>query len=45
MKLPINSVKSQQYYEKKWGSTNRNLIERYKNPYNDTNLTPKDWIK
>ena len=45
MKLPINSIKSQQYYEKKWGSTNRNLIERYKNPYNDTNLTPKDWIK
>jgi len=45
MKLPINSLKSQQYYEKKWGSTNRNLIERYKTPYNDTNLTPKDWIK
>jgi len=45
MKLPINSLKSQEYYKKKWGSNNRNLIEAFKNPYNDTNLTPKDWIK
>ena len=41
----INVGKGQEYYKKKWGSNNRNLIEAYKNPYNDTNLTPKDWIK
>jgi len=45
MNLPINSLKSQEYYKKKWGSNNRNLIEAYKVPYNDTKLTPKDWIK
>jgi hypothetical protein len=42
---PINSVKSGEYYLKKWGSQNRNLIERYKTPYNDSTLTPKDWTK
>jgi len=42
---PINSIKSGEYYLKKWGSQNRNLIERYKTPYNDSTLTPKDWIK
>ena len=42
---PINSVKSGEYYLKKWGRQNRNLIERYKTPYNDSTLTPMDWTK
>ena len=45
MNLPINSLKSQEYYKKKWGSNNRNLIEQYIVPYNDSTLTPKDWNK
>lgn len=45
MLLPINSLKSQEYYGKKWGSLNRNLTEVYTRPYNNFNLTPKDWIK
>ena len=45
LNLPINSLKSQEYYQKKWGSINRNLVERYKTPYNNNTLTPKDWIK
>jgi len=45
MNLPINSLKSQEYYRKKWGSNNRTLIEAYKTPYNRKDLTPKDWIK
>jgi len=45
MNLPINSIKSGDYYLKKWGSQNRNLIEQYKIPYNDNTLTPKDWKK
>jgi len=42
---PINSLKSGEYYLKKWGSQNRNLIEKYAVPYNDNTLTPKDWRK
>jgi len=45
MNLPINSLKSQEYYGKKWGSWNRNLTEAYTHPYNDKNLSPRDWIK
>jgi len=41
--LPINSLKSQEYYFKKWGSNNRTLTENFKTPYNDPNLTPRDW--
>jgi len=44
MNLPINSLKSQEYYKKKWGSNNRNLVEQYLIPYNNSTLTPKDWI-
>jgi hypothetical protein len=44
----LNSNKSQQYYARKWGSCNRSLEldgENFKDhPYNDPNLTPKDWI-
>jgi GT2 family glycosyltransferase len=43
--IPLNSIKSSEYYLRKWGSRNRNLTESYKTPYNDKNLTPKDWIK
>jgi len=45
LSIPINSLKSQQYYERKWGSCNRELNELYSVPYNDSNLTPKDWRK
>ena len=45
----LNSNISQQYYTRKWGSCNRNLeldgeVFKY-HPYNDPNLTPKDWIQ
>lgn len=43
--LPINSMKSQQYYEKKWGSSRKDLKEAYIHPYNDSNLSAKDWKK
>ena len=45
MTLPINSLKSQEYYFKKWGSNNRSLRETFDRPYNDSTLTPKDWKK
>jgi hypothetical protein len=45
MNLPINSLKSGEYYLRKWGSQNRTLVEQYKTPYNDSTLTPKDWKK
>lgn len=41
--LPLNSLKSGQYYEKKWGSAKKDLKERYANPYNDSSLSPKEW--
>lgn len=41
--LPLNSLKSGQYYENKWGSTRKDLKERYANPYNDPNMNPKEW--
>ena len=43
---PLNSMKGQEYYVRKWGSYNRNAEEGelFKTPYNDTNLTCKDWI-
>lgn len=37
------SGKSENYYRNKWGSTRRNGDEEFKTPYNDPNLTPKDW--
>jgi hypothetical protein len=44
----LNSNISQQYYTRKWGSCNRSLEldgEQFKDhPYNDSNLTPKNWI-
>ena len=42
---PLNSLKSGEYYFKKWGSANRDLTEAYKTPYNDSNLSPKEWRK
>jgi GT2 family glycosyltransferase len=44
---PLNSMRSQQYYTKKWGSCNRSLEpdgERFQTPYGDPNRSPKDWI-
>lgn len=43
--IPINSLKSQEYYRKKWGSNNRNLIESYVTPYNNKDMSPKEWTK
>jgi GT2 family glycosyltransferase len=41
--IPANSVKSGEYYIKKWGSAKKDLKETYANPYNDANLSPKEW--
>jgi GT2 family glycosyltransferase len=44
---PMNSLKSQQYYEAKWGSVNRSIEpdgERFQTPYGNPNLTIRDWI-
>jgi hypothetical protein len=38
-----NSEASRSYFFKKWGSIKRDLDETFKTPYNDPNLTPKDW--
>ena len=43
--LPINSLKSGEYYNRKWGSNNKDLNELYKTPYNDPSLSPKEWRK
>jgi GT2 family glycosyltransferase len=43
--LPLNSIKSGEYYIKKWGSAKKDLREAYANPYNDISLSPKDWRK
>jgi GT2 family glycosyltransferase len=43
--IPINSLKSQQYYEKKWGSCRKDLHEAFTKPYNDNNLNPNEWRK
>jgi GT2 family glycosyltransferase len=41
--IPANSMKSGEYYIKKWGSAKKDLKETYANPYNDANLSPKEW--
>ncbi len=40
-----DSSVSQNYFRQKWGSTKRDLNELYKVPYNDHDLTPRDWIQ
>ena len=40
---PLNSLKSGQYYETKWGSARKDLKEAYRNPYNNPNINPKEW--
>jgi len=42
---PLNSMKSGEYYAKKWGSTNRGLTETFTKPYNDASLSPTEWRK
>lgn len=39
----VSGAPSEEYYRRKWGSTHRNLDERFKTPYDDPLLTPKDW--
>lgn len=34
---------SEQYFEDKWGSKNRDMKEKFITPYNDPKLTPRDW--
>ena len=43
---PLNSMKGQQYYVKKWGSYNRDVEigEVFATPYNRPDLSPRDWI-
>lgn len=43
--IPLNSLKSGQYYEKKWGSARKDLKEVFKTPYNDPTMNPKEWRK
>lgn len=43
LNIPINSLKSGEYYVRKWGSAKKDLREAYANPYNDVRLSPKDW--
>jgi hypothetical protein len=45
MANPPSSAKSEGYFFDKWGSKRRDLNENFKTPYNDPNLTAKDWIK
>lgn len=40
-----SSRKSEAYYRKKWGSTKRDLNELFKTPYNDPQLSPREWRK
>ena len=40
---PLNSQNSGEYYVKKWGSARKDLNEAYRVPYNDSNLSPKEW--
>jgi len=41
--LPLNSIKAGEYYVRKWGSAKKDLHELYRTPYNDIELSPKDW--
>ena len=43
LNIPINSLKSGEYYQKKWGSARKDLKEAYRTPYNDPNISPKEW--
>ena len=43
LNIPINSLKSGEYYQKKWGSARKDLKEVYRTPYNDPNISPKEW--
>jgi len=45
LNLPLNSIKSGEYYLKKWGSATKSLTETFKHPYNDPSLSPKEWRK
>ena len=38
-----DSSRSEGYYRAKWGSTRRDMNEMWTHPYNDPELTPKDW--
>jgi GT2 family glycosyltransferase len=41
--IPINSIKSGEYFIKKWGSAKKDLNEVFKTPYNDPTMSPKEW--
>ena len=43
--VPLNSMKSGQYYIEKWGSARKDLKESFTFPYNDKNISPKEWRK
>lgn len=40
-----NTVISEIYYKQKWGSSTRLLKELYSTPYDNKELTPREWIK
>ena len=43
--MPLNSLKSGEYYVKKWGSAKKDLTETFKHQYNDISISPKEWRK
>ena len=43
LNAPVNSMKSGEYYIKKWGSAKKDLKELYVTPYNNPNMSPKEW--
>lgn len=42
---PADSGRSVAYFMKKWGSHNNNPPQLFTHPYNDENLSPKEWIQ
>jgi GT2 family glycosyltransferase len=43
--IKTRDQKSQAYYERKWGSSLRNNAEKFRTPYDNPDLTPKDWVR
>lgn len=41
---PPDSARSVNYFIKKWGSHNPSPPQSYSHPYNNSNLTPKEWV-
>jgi hypothetical protein len=40
----VDSGQSKAYFLKKWGSVNLHMNEKFRTPYDDPNLTPREWV-